>query len=162
MARRVSRPAPRRARAVFRRILHPSDFSRASRAAFKIAVATAKAHRARLLITHVLPPLPIVPDVYLATRMHEGLVRAQRAHARAELAGLVAAARRAGVGARALLLDFGVVHERIAHLARIQRTDLIIVGTHGRSGLAKITLGSVAERVVTTAPCPVLTVGAQR
>jgi nucleotide-binding universal stress UspA family protein len=147
---------------VFRRILHPSDFSPASQAAFKVAVATAKAHRARLLIAHVLPPVPLVPDVYLATRVHEGLLRDHRARGRRALDRLVVTARRARVRAAGLLLDFGVVHERIVRLARRRRADLIVIGTHGRSGFARIALGSVAERVVTTASCPVLTVRARR
>jgi nucleotide-binding universal stress UspA family protein len=144
-----------------RRIVHPSDFSPASGPAFKVAVAMAKRNRARLFVAHVLPPVPTVPDVYLATRMHEGLLRAHRAHGQKALARLVARARRAGVRAVGLLLDFGVVHEQIARVARRRRAQLIVIGTHGRTGLAKMTLGSVAERVVTTAPCPVLTVRAR-
>ena len=50
----------------------------------------------------------------------------------------------------------GIAHEQIVRAAR--RTDLVVMGTHGRSGLAKFFLGSVAGRVVSAAPCPVLTV----
>lgn len=145
-----------------RRILHPSDFSPASWPAFKVAVAMAKKNRARLLIAHVLPPAPMVPDVYRATRVPEGLLRDHRARGQRELDRLVTTARRAGVRAVGLLLDFGVVPERIVRLARRRRADLIVIGTHGRSGFAKLTLGSVAERVVTLASCPVLTVRARR
>lgn len=144
-----------------RRILHPSDFSPASSPAFKVAVAMAKKNRARLLVAHVLPPVPTVPDVYLATRMHEGLLRAHRAQGQKQLARLVARARRTGVRAAGLLLDFGVVHEQILRAARRRRAQLIVLGTHGRTGLAKMTLGSVAERVVGMALCPVLTVRAR-
>ena len=143
---------------VFRRILHPSDFSQASGPALQVAVQMAKEYRARLLIAHVLPPIPIVPDIYLATRVHEGLVRDHRAQGQKQLARLVARARRAGVRTSGLLLDFGVVHDQIVRVARRQRVNLIVVGTHGRTGLAKMTLGSVAGRVVVMAPCPVLTV----
>jgi len=66
-------------------------------------------------------------------------------------------ARKAGVKAMTLLLD-GVAHEQIARAARSKKADLIVIGTHGRTGLAKFFLGSVAARVVATAPCPVLTV----
>lgn len=147
--------------AKLRRILHPSDFSPASRPAFKLAVGMAKKNHARLLVAHVLPPVPTVPDVYLATRMHEGLLRAHRAQGQQQLARLVARARHAGVRASGLLLDFGVVHEQILRAARRRRAQLIVLGTHGRTGLAKMTLGSVAERVVRMAPCPVLTVRAR-
>ena len=144
--------------AAFRRILHPSDFSPASAPAFRKAVEMARVSRARLLIVHVLPPVAQVPDVYIATRMHEGLLRAQRAQGQKQLDRLVIKARRAGVRASSVLLDFGVAHERIVRIARSTRSQLIVMGTHGRTGLAKIMLGSVAERVVTTARCPVLTV----
>jgi nucleotide-binding universal stress UspA family protein len=147
--------------AVFRRILHPSDFSPASRPAFEVAIKMAKEYRARLLVAHVLPPIPIVPDIYLATQVHEGLVRDHRAQGQKLLARLVATARRAGVRASGLLLDFGVVHDQIVRVARGQRVHLIVIGTHGRTGLARMTLGSVAGRVVTMAPCPVLTVRAR-
>jgi nucleotide-binding universal stress UspA family protein len=52
----------------------------------------------------------------------------------------------------------GSPSEQIARLARSKRADLIVIGTHGRTGLAKFFLGSVANRVVSTATCPVLTV----
>ena len=143
---------------MIRRILHPSDFSPASAPAFREAVEMARVSRARLLIVHVLPPIAQVPDVYIATRMHEGLARARRAQGQKQLDRLVARARRAGVRASSLLLDFGVAHERIVRIAGSTRSQLIVMGTHGRTGLAKIALGSVAERVVTTSRCPVLTV----
>jgi nucleotide-binding universal stress UspA family protein len=59
------------------------------------------------------------------------------------------------VRATPLLLE-GVPHEMIARAAR--KADLLVIGTHGRSGLAKLFVGSVASRLVTMAPCPVLTV----
>jgi nucleotide-binding universal stress UspA family protein len=69
----------------------------------------------------------------------------------------VAKARKAGVRARALLLE-GVVADRIVRAAKGQRADVIVIGTHGRTGLARFVLGSVADRVVSQAGCPVLTV----
>jgi nucleotide-binding universal stress UspA family protein len=56
------------------------------------------------------------------------------------------------------LLAEGVAHEQIVRLAKTKRADLVVMGTHGRSGLQKLFLGSVAGRVVIAAPCPVLTV----
>lgn len=98
-----------------RRILHPTDFSRASSPAYK------------------------------------------RAYAQKHLDALVAKARRAGVRVKGLLVP-GVAHERIARAARSRKADLVVIGTHGRTGVAKVFLGSVASRVLAIAPCPVLTV----
>ena len=66
-------------------------------------------------------------------------------------------ARAAGVRARGLLLE-GIVSDRIVRAAKAQRADAIVMGTHGRTGLSRFILGSVASRVVAHAACPVLTV----
>lgn len=58
----------------------------------------------------------------------------------------------------ASLLTEGVPYERIVRAARSKRSDLIVIGTHGRTGFSRVFVGSVAERVVRLAPCPVLTV----
>jgi len=67
-------------------------------------------------------------------------------------------AKAAGVRASTLLRDSSSPAQEIVRVARAKRVDLIVMGTHGRGGLAKVFLGSVAERVVRTATCPVLTV----
>jgi nucleotide-binding universal stress UspA family protein len=144
----------------FRRILHPSDFSPASRPAFVKAQALAKASRAQLLITHVLPVLPLIPDAYITPSTYDELLRGQRASAQKQLDRLVRKAKAAGVRVSGILLDFGVPAERIARLAKSRHADVIVMGTHGRTGLTRALLGSVATRVVATAPCPVLTVHA--
>ena len=141
-----------------RRILHPSDFSRASSAAFAQAVDMAKANRAELLLVHVLAPfVPMVGDGYVAPKVYEEIEASARAQAQKQLDLLVARARKAGVRAKSLVLE-GVPHEQITRAARSRRVDLVVLGTHGRTGLAKFFLGSVAGRVISTAPCPVLTV----
>jgi nucleotide-binding universal stress UspA family protein len=141
-----------------RRVLHPSDFSRASGAAFARAVAMAKADRAQLLLVHVLaPPALIASESYISPKVYEDLAASARSYAQKRLAALQAKARTAGVKAITLLLD-GVAHERIARAAKSKKADLIVIGTHGRTGLAKFFLGSVASRVLAVAPCPVLTV----
>ncbi len=141
-----------------RRILHPSDFSRASGAAFTKAVGLAKADRAELIVAHVLTPaLPIAGEGYMSPKVYEEIEASARAAARKQLDALVAKARAAGARAKGLLLE-GVPHERIARAAKAQRTDLVVMGTHGRTGLARFFLGSVAERVVATSAVPVMTV----
>lgn len=141
-----------------RRILHPTDFSKASAPADKRAVEMAKGNRAELLLVHVLAPaVPMMADGYISPKVYEDLANATRADGQKRLAGLVRKAKQAGSRARGLLLD-GVPHERIAQAARSKKADLVVIGTHGRTGFAKLFLGSVAARVLTVAPCPVLTV----
>ncbi|HUO63647.1 MAG TPA: universal stress protein [Terriglobales bacterium] len=141
-----------------RRILHPTDFSRASGAAFARAVAMAKAERAELLLVHVLaPPVPIAGEGYISPKIYDDLEASARQYGQKRLAGLQAKARKVAVKATTLLLD-GVAHEQIARAAKRKKADVIVIGTHGRTGLAKFFLGSVASRVVAAAPCPVLTV----
>src|SRR5258705_7438282 len=141
-----------------RRVLHPSDFSRASRAAFLKAIEMAKSNRAELLVVHVLSPIVPVPgDAYISPRMYDELAGSARAFAQKQLDKLLAQTKKARVRARGFLLE-GAPHEEIGRFARARRVDLIVMGTHGRSGLAKLFVGSVADRVVAAAPCPVLTV----
>ena len=141
-----------------RRILHPTDFSRASGAAFLKAVALAKESRAELLLVHVLlPTTPFIGDGYISPKTYEELEASARRGAQRELAKVVARAQKAKARVKAVLLE-GVPYDKIARVARSKRADLIVMGTHGRSGLSKFFLGSVAERVIALAPCPVLTV----
>ena len=82
---------------------------------------------------------------------------AARAWAQKKLDRAVAKARAARVRTRGLLRE-GVAHDQIVRVARAQHAKLIVIGTHGRTGVARFFLGSVAARVAATAPCPVLTV----
>jgi nucleotide-binding universal stress UspA family protein len=141
-----------------RRLLHPTDFSAASRAALDKAIALARAHRGQLLIAHVLPPVALMPASYGLGSTYDGLFRARRATGLRQLDRLVARARAAGVRASGVLVDVGLAHEEIARLARARRVDTIVMGTHGRTGVTRALLGSVASQVVASAPCPVLTV----
>src|SRR5262249_40231708 len=141
-----------------RRIIHPTDFSRASSAAFSRAVAMAKADRAELPLAHVMAlPVPMAGEGFISPSVYDDLEASARKHAEKRLAALKDKARASGVKASLVLLE-GVAHEQIVRAAKSKKADLIVNGTHGRTGLAKLFLGSVASRVVTTAPCPVLTV----
>ncbi len=140
-----------------RRILHPSDFSRASGKAFAKALEMAKANRAELLVVHVLAPaVPLVGDGYVSPKIYEDLEASARAWGQKQLDRSAVRARKAGVRAKGILLE-GVPHEQIVRAAKSKRASLIVIGTHGRTGLTKFVLGSVAGRVVAMAPCPVLT-----
>jgi nucleotide-binding universal stress UspA family protein len=143
---------------MMRRILHPSDFSTASNAALKKAIDLAKASRGQLLIAHVLSPIvPVAGEGYISPKVYDEIAASNRTWAQKQLAKLLAQAKKAGARASGALLE-GIAHEQIIRFARAKRVDVVVMGTHGRSGLAKLFLGSVAGRVVAAAPCPVLTV----
>lgn len=142
--------------APMRRILHATDFSGASRRAFDAAVELARRDRARLHVLHVVtPPSPFANGKPPASWV-ELDARAREA-ARRRLAALVDLARRAGVRAEGELVD-GAPAAAIVRAARRRRADAVVIGTHGRSGLGRLFMGSVASRVLQLAACPVLTV----
>src|SRR5262245_3689491 len=141
-----------------RRILHPTDFSRASNAAFAKAIEMARGNKAALLLAHVLTPVaPIVGDGYVSPQLYADIEASAKAEAQKRLGMLIAKARKAGVRAKVLLLE-GVPHEQITRAACSKRVDVVVLGTHGRTGLARFFLGSVASRVIASATVPVLTV----
>jgi|SRR5919109_4114175 nucleotide-binding universal stress UspA family protein len=145
-------------RAAVRRILHPSDFSPASRAAFAKAIELARDNRAELLVLHVRGAVaPVIGDDYISPQAYESIERASREETRRQLSRLVEQARRRGVRVRALMAQ-GTAHDEILRAARRGKVDMIVMGTHGRTGLARFFIGSVASRVVAQATCPVLTV----
>jgi nucleotide-binding universal stress UspA family protein len=133
-----------------RTILHPTDFSGRSAAAFRLACSLARDHQAALVVLHVVTPEPVFLDgpyvppppghrAELLQRLHE--VRPDRNNIPVE--------HRLVEGDPAV---------QINRLAAESRCDLIVLGTHGRTGLGRLLMGSVAEEVVRKAPCPVLTV----
>ena len=140
------------------RIVHATDFSVASRAAFSTAVELARARRAELVLCHVLTPVvaPLVGG-YLAPGAYVEAAALARRHASDGLAALARRARQAGVRARARLVE-GQAFERITSVARSERADLLVMGTHGDNRLVRFLLGSVAHWVVATSTVPVLTV----
>ena len=141
-----------------RRILFASDFSKASGKAFTTAMTLAKANQATLTILHVIVPfVPIVPEQYINTVTWEQIDRQARRWSQRQLVKLVDRAKKAGIRAVGLLLE-GDPAQQIVRAARSKRADLLVVGTHGRTGLTKLFVGSVAARVVATASCPVATV----
>jgi nucleotide-binding universal stress UspA family protein len=137
-----------------RRIIHASDFSAASAPAFTAAVRSAKTNRAELLLIHVLESIaPVADESFLSPTLQREI----REQGQKQLDQLIVKARKAGARARSLLME-GTPAEQILLAAKSERADLIVMGTHGRTGLARLFLGSVGERVLSAAPCPVLTV----
>ncbi|MFO0928371.1 MAG: universal stress protein [Gemmataceae bacterium] len=134
-----------------RRILHPTDFSEAAASAFALACSLARDHHAEVLLLHVLPA-PVAWGEVVARRQADGYEQELREEY------LRPMQRSAGDVCAEPLLDEGDPVDVIIRTACEQGCDLIVMGTHGRSGLSRLLMGSVAERVLRRAPCPVLTV----
>ncbi|HYB54227.1 MAG TPA: universal stress protein, partial [Thermoanaerobaculia bacterium] len=112
------------------------------------------------LIAHAYQPPAVAPtDAYLSAAMYEELDTKLRDAASQQLEHFVSLARQRGASAKPLLLA-GPAFEAIADAAKEEGVGLIVMGTHGRTGPARFFLGSVASRVTSSAPCPVLTVRA--
>jgi len=141
------------------RILHPTDFSDSSRRAFGYALALAAGHGAVLTALHVVAGtmVPANEGAFLADPTL--FDRTAREAILSELGAVVAPARRLGVRAETLVRE-GDPAAEIAAAARELPADLVVMGTHGRSGVSRWVLGSVAETVLRRVPCPVLTVPA--
>jgi len=141
-----------------RRILFASDFSKASTKAFATAIALAKATHADMTILHVLVPFtPLVPEQYIGGTTLDQLNADARRWAQEQVAKLTARAKKGGVRASGLATT-GDPAEQIVRTARTKRAELIVLGTHGRTGLNRFFVGSVAQRVIASAQCPVVTV----
>jgi universal stress protein A len=140
---------------MFQRILCATDFSDTAETAWEGACELARMLRAELILVHVFTELPIYPEV--AVIEVQRVWEEQRAWVEKELADRVAAASRRGLTAR-YLVKTGVAAEGIVDASTEAHADLIVIGTHGRTGLTRLVIGSVAERVVRLAPCPVLTI----
>jgi universal stress protein A len=140
-----------------RQILYATDFSAASRRAFDTALALAKSQNAKLTVLYVLAPVAVVPEQYLDAVTMDRLQKQARQWSTRQLASLATRAKKAGVKASVLMRE-GDAPDQILRARRSTKSDLIVMGTHGRRGLQKFFLGSVAERVVASAPCPVVTV----
>jgi nucleotide-binding universal stress UspA family protein len=139
----------------FKNILVATDFSEASRRALECATAIAGGHEGQLFILHAMPsearmPIPLDP---LPVTLDRPLSEAQQ-HLE-ELKGMEALREIP----HEEVVERGPVVEVVTNFVRKHHIDLLIVGTHGRTGLKKLVLGSVSEELFRSAPCPVLTVG---
>ena len=137
-------------------ILHPTDFSARAENAFHVACALARDHHARLIVLHVRE-IPVVAFGDFGQLPIE--LESQEA-IRAKLDKLVGL--RCGEGEVVIehCLRIGDPAAEILTTAQDTHSDMIVMGTHGRTGLGRLLMGSVAEQVVRKAPCPVLTVKA--
>ena len=135
-------------------ILVPVDFSETTRLSIDYALEICAKFSARLSLLHVQKP-PIVPGTELGFNYAEYLEHLS--HTAADRLKELAAALPASCGAQTQVLE-GIPWDLIVQYAAEHQVDLIVMPTHGRSGLKHLLLGSVAERVVRHAHCPVLVV----
>lgn len=144
---------------MFSRILVPTDFSPPSDAALDYARMLAMKFGSALQLLHVIDDptgtAEFVPDGFAlpTAEIRSGLVE----HARTRLETAMSAGERGRYHVHTETL-FGTPAQTIVDYATATGAGLIVMGTHGRTGLAHLLMGSVAEHVVRTAPCPVLTV----
>ena len=144
-----------------KRILVPVDFSKDSLNAVAYAAEFAQPFGAELLLLYVVEPIYYATptDPYAVNANVATLIEEQRRLGEQQLARIGADLEKKGHRFR-VLIKSGSPPQQITDTAKRQRANLIIMATHGRTGLAHMFMGSVAEKVVRTASCPVLTVRA--
>jgi universal stress protein A len=144
---------------LLKRILVPVDFSKDSLNAVTYAAEFAQPFGAELLLLYVVEPIYYATptDPYAVNANVATLIEEQRRLGEQQLARIGADLEKEGQRFRALIKS-GSPPQLITDTAKSQRASLIIMATHGRTGLAHMFMGSVAEKVVRTASCPVLTV----
>jgi len=140
-----------------RLILAPIDFSEFSKQAVESAYALAQTFGAKLLLLHVveLPAYPI--EGFAPASMGTTLLEDLERQASLDLARVLPKTPNttAEVLRQAVV---GIPYRKIVEVAEAERVDLIVMATHGRTGLSHLLMGSVAEREGRTAPCPMLTI----
>jgi nucleotide-binding universal stress UspA family protein len=140
-----------------RRILFPTDFSEHSEHAWAYALRFAQEFSAAIHLLHVVAPPPRMTESYSFQFDPEKFLQAATTEALAGMDHLTRAAQAQGLTVSPEV-RVGVDFSEIIDYARKSEADLIVMATHGRTGLAHALMGSVAEKVVRKAPCPVLTI----
>jgi nucleotide-binding universal stress UspA family protein len=135
-------------------VLVPLDFSIYAEQALDYAIALAQKLQARVTLLHVIQP-PLVAGADMGVWPSPAFIDDLETAITGDMEGYLARVTAAGLAG-----EIAVVHsvpfQEILDTAKARQVDLIIMGTHGRTGLTHVFLGSVAEKVVRLAPCPVL------
>ena len=142
-----------------KKILYATDYSKASGRALDEAVNLATRYDAELLVLHVIEPVTtyVTGEDFGSAGLYMKLEDATKREAEVSMQKLMGKLQKSKVRAKSLLLK-GTPHDQIVKAAKSRNADMIVIGTHGRTGLSKLFMGSVAGKVVSTAICPVLTV----
>ena len=140
------------------RIMVATDFSECSSQAVDYACGLASGLGSKLVLIHAIEPVYFAGAFYGPDASVPMLTEEQRRAAQEAMANLEEELKKRGVAVEDVVIASGPPHQMIIEEAADRKVDLIVVGTHGRGGVAHLLLGSVAERVVRTAECPVLTI----
>lgn len=139
-----------------RKILHPTDFSDASAHALRYACAFAKHFGSELYLVHVVPESVVAVSAPMGAYLPPDYRQEFEKRSNDELAKLPQEDWGEGIPVQRKTLA-GPEFLEIVRYAKENKIDMIVMGTHGRTGLSHVFMGSVAEKVVRKAPCPVLT-----
>jgi nucleotide-binding universal stress UspA family protein len=145
----------------WRTLLVPHDYSPCADRALRLAAELARHHGARIILAHVTQLAPgITADALIADKETGEMIRVDQYASKSavrELDQRAGSLRQDGVVVEVVTAT-GDVHERILELAADEKADMIVMGTNGRTGLAQLFIGSIAEKVLRHSPIPVLTV----
>ena len=140
------------------KILYPTDFSDPSAYALNYAAEMAKLFDAELELLHVMLDESQLVSFYLPQITVQNLAKDMEDGATAKLQEFIANAKVLEGVKYKYTMAKGIADEEIVRVAQESGTDLIVIGTHGRTGFEHVLFGSTAEKVVRKAPCPVLSV----
>jgi universal stress protein A len=136
-----------------RRILVPIDFSKNARRALRYAIPLAAQFGAHITLLHIVEPVVYPTDMAIVVTNEKNAINASRRHL-AELGKKFVPKKLRGK----TIVRGGQPYFEITEVARKTKADLIVLTTHGYTGIKRVLLGGTAERIVRHAPCPVLTV----
>jgi nucleotide-binding universal stress UspA family protein len=139
-------------------VLVATDFSEQSKSALEYGRELARTNGARLHVIHVVEDIVARYSTDISATVLVDALQSLEVAASSDLDALITDDDRRALRAHTAVFTSVAPAEMIVAYAKTQAIDVIVIGTHGRSGLAHLFMGSVAERVVRSAPCPVLTV----
>ncbi|HCW5303798.1 TPA: universal stress protein [Acinetobacter baumannii] len=143
---------------LYQHILVPIDGSETSMVAMKEAIKIGKALNSKITVVQVMALDPIIADLYVKTRQTNELIERTRTYLLDILEQAKQQFLQEGLSVETKLLEGFVVHEEIIQAAQELNADLIVMGSHGRTGVRKLVLGSVAQKVLGESHIPVLIV----
>lgn len=142
---------------MFKKILFPTDFSEGSAAVAPYAADLASKYGSKVYVLHVIYDVVKASGWFVPSVDLEAFYAEMRASSEEEL-GRFVSEKLGGLAGVERVLRTGMPFEEIVGFVRREGVDLVVMGTHGRSGIDRVLFGSTAARVVRSAPCPVLTV----